>query len=48
MLIMLKAQHFAARLAQANLLTKIDFDNKLINLHKKVNSGKTKHILVEN
>ena len=44
----LKAKHFAARLAQANLVTNTDFDNKLINLNKKINSNKTKHVLVEN
>ena len=38
----------AARLVQANLVTKTDFDNKLINLNKKINSNKTKHILIEN
>ena len=30
------------------LLTKTDFDNKLINLNKKINSNKTKHLIVEN
>ena len=29
-------------------MTKTDFDNKLINLNKKINSNKTKHVLVEN
>ena len=42
------AEHFAARLAQANLVTKINFDNELIKLNKKTNSNKTKHVLVEN
>ena len=41
-------ENFAARLAQANLVTKIDFDTKLISLNKKINSNKTKHLLVEN
>ena len=33
---------------QANLVTKIDFDNKLSSLNKKITSNKTKHFLVEN
>ena len=33
-------ENFAARLAQANLVTKTDFDNKLINLDKKVTKTK--------
>ena len=44
----LTAKSFAARLAQANLITKTDFDIKLINLNKKINSNKTKHLLIEN
>ena len=44
----LTAEHFAARLAQANLVTKTYFDDKLKNLNKKVNSNKTKHVLVKN
>ena len=42
------AENFAARSAQANLVTKTDFDTKLIHLNKKINSNKTKHLLVEN
>ena len=42
----LTAKSFAARLAQVNLVTKTDFDTKLINLN--INSNKTKHVLVEN
>ena len=38
---------FTARLAQANLVTKIYFDTKLQSLDKKINSNKTKHLLVE-
>ena len=34
----LTTENFAARLAQANLATKTDFDNKLINLNKKKNN----------
>ena len=33
----LTAENFAARLPQANLLTKTDFDDKLINLNEKIN-----------
>ena len=44
----LTAENFAARLAQVNLVTKTDFDDKLINLNKKTNSNKTKHLIVEN
>ena len=42
------AEIFASRLAQANLITKTDFDTKLSNLNQKINSNKTKHLLVEN
>ena len=38
----LTAKTFAARLAQANLVTKSDFDDKLTNLNKEINSNKTK------
>ena len=44
----LAAAVFTARLAQANLVTKTDFHTKLISLNKKINSNKTKHLLVEN
>ena len=44
----LAADVFNARLAQANLITKTDFDVKLSNLDRKVTSNKTKHLLVEN
>ena len=33
---------------QANLVTKTDFDDKLKSQNQKVNSSKTKHLLVEN
>ena len=42
------AEVFVARLAQANLITKTDFYNKLISLNKKINSNKTKHVLANN
>ena len=35
-------------IAQANLITKTDFDAKLLNLNKNITSNKTKHLLVEN
>ena len=44
----LAARVFTARLAQAHLITKTDFDDKLKSLNQKTNSNKTKHLLVEN
>ena len=44
----LAANVFNARLAQANVITKTDFDAKLSGLNKKITSNKTKHLLVEN
>ena len=44
----LTTENFAARLAQANLVTKTDFDNKLTGFNKRNNSSKTKHLLTEN
>ena len=44
----LTAEIFAARLAQANLITKIDFDAKLSSLNRKITSNKTNHLLIEN
>ena len=44
----LKAENFAARLAQTNLITKTDLNAKLSSLNKKIISNKTKHLLVEN
>ena len=43
----LTAKSFAARLAQENLAIKTDFDTKLMNLNKKINSNKTIHVFVE-
>ena len=43
----LTAENFAARLAQANLITKTDFDAKLSRLNRKITSNKTKDLLVE-
>ena len=42
------AENFAARLAQANLITKTDFDDKLSSLIRKINSNKAKHLVFEN
>ena len=36
------------RLAQASLITKIEFDAKLSNLNRKIAQNKSKHLLVEN
>ena len=36
------------RLAEANLITKTDFDTKLSSLNRKIISNKTKHLHVEN
>ena len=44
----LAANVFNARLAQANLVTKIDFDAKLSSLNRKITANKSKHSLVEN
>ena len=41
------ANVFNERLAQANVITKTDFDAKLSGLNKKMNANKTKHFLVE-
>ena len=39
---------FNARLTQANLVAKTDFDDKLSNLNRKVTKNKTDHLLVQN
>ena len=39
---------FNARIAQANFITKTDFDSKLLSLNRKSTSNKTKNVLVEN
>ena len=36
------------KLKQANLVTKTDFESELKSLNQKINSSKTKHLLVEN
>ena len=44
----LAAGVFAVRLAQEDLVTKTDFDNKLQSLSKRITSNKTKHLFVKN
>ena len=44
----LAADVFNARLVQANLITKTDFDAKLSSLNRKISINKRKHLLVEN
>ena len=44
----LAASVFNARLAQANLITKTDFDAKLPSINRKITSNKSKYLLVEN
>ena len=44
----LAASVFNAILAQANLITKTDFDAKLSSLNRKITANKSKHLLVEN
>ena len=39
---------FNARLAQANLIAKKNFDAKLSSLNRKITSNKSKHLLVQN
>ena len=40
----LKAENFAARLKQVNLVSRTDFDNKLISFNKKITSNETKYL----
>ena len=44
----LAADVFNARLAQANLITKTEFDSKLSSLNRKITKNKTDHLLVQN
>ena len=44
----LASRLFTAKLAQANLVTKTDFDDKLKYLNQKITSNKTKNLAVEN
>ena len=43
----LTAKHFSASLKQANLVSKTDFDNKLISFNRKITSSKTKYLEVQ-
>ena len=43
----LTAENFAARLKQASLVTKTDFDNKLTSFNKRITSNKKKHLEVQ-
>ena len=42
------ADVFNVRIAQANLITKTDFDSELSSLNRKITKNKSKHFLVEN
>ena len=44
---MLTTENFAARLKQADLLNKTDFDNKLTSFNRRITSNKTKHLQVQ-
>ena len=44
----LAADFFNRGIAQANLITKTNFYNKLSDLNRKITSNKTKHLVVEN
>ena len=44
----LTAKGFVARLAQANLVTNAIFYTKLMGINKRINSNKTKHVLITN
>ena len=44
----LAADVFNARLRQANLITKTDFDAMLSSLNRKITQNKTKHLLISN
>ena len=41
-------KYINARLAQANLVTKTDFDDKLSSLNRKITQNKTDHLLIQN
>ena len=43
----LTTERFAARLKQANLVDKIDFDNKLTSFNRRITSNKTKYLEVQ-
>ena len=43
----LTTEHFTAKLTQANLMSKTDFNNKLTRFDKRITSNKTKHLEVQ-
>ena len=43
----LTAENFAARLKQADLVNKTDFENKLTSFNRRITSNKTKHLEVQ-
>ena len=43
----LTSEKITAKLTQANLVSKIDFDNKLRSFNIKINSNKTKYLKVQ-
>ena len=43
----LAADVFNARIAQANVITKTDFDSKLSDLNRKITKNKTDYLLVQ-
>ena len=47
LLLNLTGESFAARLKQANLVSKTDFENKLIKLNRKFTPNKTKYLEVQ-
>ena len=44
---MLTAENFAARLRQADLVNKTDFDNKPTSFNRRITSSKTKYLEVQ-
>ena len=44
----LKGANLASKSDIANFLNKTHFDNKLVSFNRRINSNKTKHVLVEN
>ena len=47
-ILILQSNVFKARIAQANLITKTDFDSKLPNLNRKITKNKQDHVRVQN
>ena len=44
----IKHENLASKNDITNFVKKADFDNKLSDFHKRINSNKTKHVVVEN